>query len=462
MVWQTSTLTTILQDRLERAASRVSAASMSNHIVPTLCPAECQPPLASPIAGDNLYACLGETEHSPLGEPQPAEDRNPLADINNQIQATPNQQVSEPRTRKRSREEHIIEMKTSQVSAPTSCPDHAQTLTGVGDGQTSCCGHCGCKDEIRALKEHIELLNQQLEARIETYVQAHVNEMENTYKKELKAIVAAENPAKKSKKTGQLPRCCFVCGGTDSPVLNRQLGVVLDDRCRKQLNVLTNGGKLTERQCLWENAIVHLRTSTALSIMKHLGLKPAPLAHRVEPCSSQFAGESCAVCMEQLWAGCRIQTLKCGSQHRFHHECARRWLQESSTCPLCRDPLPEPQRLSIPAGDLAHLAQCTEVTPALPCAQTEQIVNPAMLTVVNIDTTALMPPPISRCQAMMDDAVVSRPWADTTASTQLCTLSNAPSLDEQGVSAERTEPMVGDWDIFDLEEIQDPTSWGLS
>ena len=35
----------------------------------------------------------GETEHSPLGDPQPAEDRNPLADINNQIQATPNQQV---------------------------------------------------------------------------------------------------------------------------------------------------------------------------------------------------------------------------------------------------------------------------------------------------------------------------------------------------------------------------------
>merc|ERR1711959_9988 len=104
-----------------------------------------------------------------------------------------------------------------------------------------------------------------------------------------------------------------------------------------QIEVIKQGGKLSERKELWERAIVHLRTPTALELIQKLGLESAPESLKVESCGSGVAGEPCAVCMEPMGVGARIQTLECGSEHRFHHECLIGWLQEKATCPLCRE-----------------------------------------------------------------------------------------------------------------------------
>merc|ERR1711977_158235 len=207
-------------------------------------------------------------------------------------------------------------------------------------------------------------------------------------------ILAEKPTTKKPRKAARAPRCCFVCGGTESPAMSRQLGVVLDDRCRKQVEVLKNGGPLAERKELWERAIVHLRTATALKIMQNLGLKPAPLALKVEPCSTELAGEPCAVCMDQLCVGARIQTLECGSQHTFHHECTQRWLQESSTCPLCREDI------SSQCGHATQLmhSSCTDQPLAIPCATNSDVIpNPIVNNpIVNS---------INRCQAAVSPIV---------------------------------------------------------
>lgn len=157
-----------------------------------------------------------------------------------------------------------------------------------------------------------------------------------------------------------------MCNGTESTVLNRQLGVVLDDRCRKQVDVIKNGGKLAERVSLWKNALVHMNTPVARQMMQTLGMEPAPKTLKVEPCSLEHAGDPCAVCMEPMGYGARVQTLECGSQHRFHHECALQWLKESATCPLCREdvsaqcghpPLKEPHGPTCSSGPSA-VASC--------------------------------------------------------------------------------------------------------
>jgi hypothetical protein len=132
-----------------------------------------------------------------------------------------------------------------------------------------------------------------------------------------------------------------VCGGPEGSVLNRPLGVVLDDRCRQLVDVIKHGGRLTERKELWERAIVHIHTPTAQSIAKKLGVQPHGPSNpeHVTSCSPKLAGEPCAVCMEPMKQGARVQTLECCSQHTFHHECIASWLAESTTCPLCREDL---------------------------------------------------------------------------------------------------------------------------
>jgi len=195
---------------------------------------------------------------------------------------------------------------------------------------------CNCQEQIKDLKSQIELLNTQMEARLHAYVQTHVQGMLS------KMEASALPPAKKAKRSVRSQeRHCFVCGGHEGTVLNRQLGVVLDDRCRKQMDVIKHGGKLTERKPMWERAIVHLSTPAAQMLAGKLGLAlvPSSAQQNVTSCPADIAGMNCAVCMEKMGLSCRIQTLECGSKHTFHHECIEPWLKESTTCPLCREDL---------------------------------------------------------------------------------------------------------------------------
>ena len=81
---------------------------------------------------------------------------------------------------------------------------------------------CNCQEQIKDLKSQIELLNTQMEARLHAYVQTHVQGMLS------KMQASALPPAKKAKRSVRSQeRHCFVCGGHEGTVLNRQLGMLL-------------------------------------------------------------------------------------------------------------------------------------------------------------------------------------------------------------------------------------------
>ena len=45
----------------------------------------------------------------------------------------------------------------------------------------------------------------------------------------------------------------------------------------------------------------------------------------------------CVICMSNNEVGDKVLELHCA--HMFHEECLRKWLEEHSTCPLCREPV---------------------------------------------------------------------------------------------------------------------------
>eukprot|EP00657_Telonema_sp_P-1_P010413 TRINITY_DN484_c0_g1_i1.p1 TRINITY_DN484_c0_g1~~TRINITY_DN484_c0_g1_i1.p1 ORF type:complete len:390 (+),score=67.19 TRINITY_DN484_c0_g1_i1:185-1354(+) len=241
-----------------------------------------------------------------------------------------------------------------RCESPTSKRKRGADQNASGSASECSTGCNRCHEHIKELKDHITTLNRQLEAQMSAYVQAQVQTMVASAEAKMEAkidtMVEARVQAKfassiveerpKKVKKGRMPdRCCFVCGGQEGPVLNRQLGVVLDDRCRKQVDVIKHGGKVNERKELWERAIVHVHTSAARMIAEKLKVESVNPSDHVTSCPQKLAGEPCAVCMEPMGLGARVQTLECGSQHTFHHECIGWWLVESATCPLCREDL---------------------------------------------------------------------------------------------------------------------------
>ncbi|KAF0890112.1 hypothetical protein E2562_037680 [Oryza meyeriana var. granulata] len=66
------------------------------------------------------------------------------------------------------------------------------------------------------------------------------------------------------------------------------------------------------------------------------------------------AGAACAICLGEFAAGDALRRGP-GCGHRFHAECAERWLRLSATCPVCRDsPLPSP--MATPLAEAVPLA----------------------------------------------------------------------------------------------------------
>merc|ERR1719401_294289 len=53
------------------------------------------------------------------------------------------------------------------------------------------------------------------------------------------------------------------------------------------------------------------------------------------PVSTDFGKHTtCQVCLEDFVAGVSVRWFPCG--HCFHRECADKWLEKHSTCPVCK------------------------------------------------------------------------------------------------------------------------------
>lgn len=49
----------------------------------------------------------------------------------------------------------------------------------------------------------------------------------------------------------------------------------------------------------------------------------------------------CSICMEQYQNNEYIVNIKCQGNHHFHSECVKPWIQQTMTCPICRDTITE-------------------------------------------------------------------------------------------------------------------------
>uniref|UniRef100_A0A0D9XWP5 RING-type domain-containing protein n=1 Tax=Leersia perrieri TaxID=77586 RepID=A0A0D9XWP5_9ORYZ len=76
--------------------------------------------------------------------------------------------------------------------------------------------------------------------------------------------------------------------------------------------------------------------------------------HAIDVDDGECAVAQCAICLGEFADGDALRRgPECG--HRFHAECAERWLRVSATCPVCRDsPLPSP--MATPLAEAVPLA----------------------------------------------------------------------------------------------------------
>lgn len=49
---------------------------------------------------------------------------------------------------------------------------------------------------------------------------------------------------------------------------------------------------------------------------------------------SETKEDDCTICFTELYSGDRVRSLPCG--HAWHHGCITQWLQQQTTCPMCR------------------------------------------------------------------------------------------------------------------------------
>jgi len=181
---------------------------------------------------------------------------------------------------------------------------------------------------------------------------------------------------------------CFVCHTTSGSVhKHRDLGVYLDDKCRKQIDTFRQGGIIKERRSNWTDALRAIPNNPANNLQSDLlahlektpGLSPqledSALAlsdQETQPHKKRRVGTEaeeaehhiCSVCQEEVnEAGQELTQLSCS--HRFHRRCIEKWLRQKDTCPTCRTHVPcnnHPIVVSPP------LCAAREPTTALECA----------------------------------------------------------------------------------------------
>lgn len=54
--------------------------------------------------------------------------------------------------------------------------------------------------------------------------------------------------------------------------------------------------------------------------------------------------DSCTICLEPMLGCPQLLRMPCSLAHTYHRACLARWLQTSSSCPLCRERLEETPR----------------------------------------------------------------------------------------------------------------------
>ena len=47
--------------------------------------------------------------------------------------------------------------------------------------------------------------------------------------------------------------------------------------------------------------------------------------------------QNCIICMEPLRKGELVRVLECA--HKYHSKCIDKWVQQSNTCPMCKNPV---------------------------------------------------------------------------------------------------------------------------
>lgn len=158
---------------------------------------------------------------------------------------------------------------------------------------------------------------------------------------------------------------CFCCGGVSAVHRHRELGVRLDDKCRKQVETFRQGGIITERRPAWARALRHIGANRLAQQML-LFLEGSP--NELSNCcatkkmrkmdtkdSSAMVCTECAICKDTFIEGqggaCSSSTLDLPCAHTFHRKCIVPWLQENPHCPLCRTDV----RLEYPSADLADV-----------------------------------------------------------------------------------------------------------
>lgn len=140
---------------------------------------------------------------------------------------------------------------------------------------------------------------------------------------------------------------------------HRELGVHLDDKCRKQVETFRQGGVITERRPQWCRQLREIGANALARRMLEY-LEGAPNKRKRGPEDDKCADDTCSICQEQ--GDQPSMGLPCG--HSFHQECIIPWLKEKHTCPVCR----KGARVVEHKGGAHAVAMEAPTTPTRPCA----------------------------------------------------------------------------------------------
>jgi len=154
-----------------------------------------------------------------------------------------------------------------------------------------------------------------------------------------------ESEAKKTK------RACDVCGDVTVVHKHRSLGLLLDDKCRKQVDTFKQGGTITERRDAWRNTLQDVTgnnpDSLASRLLVHLGAGiPNAKKRKIEDTQTHLHGSpcnQCSICHEVIHPHLPEGAVSTDEapfdmpcNHTFHQKCMVQWLQEKPSCPVCR------------------------------------------------------------------------------------------------------------------------------
>jgi E3 ubiquitin-protein ligase ATL6/9/15/31/42/55 len=93
-------------------------------------------------------------------------------------------------------------------------------------------------------------------------------------------------------------------------------------------------------------AAITARSAAAPQLVPAVGPASPHAVRALEVLSGQGLPElgpadSCTICLEPMQGCAQLLRMPCSLAHTYHRACLTRWLQTSSSCPLCRERLVE-------------------------------------------------------------------------------------------------------------------------